>query len=86
MLDLAHTVDLGGAEGDLSVIDTLNDELVLDILSSGHLDGAAFLHLDQVGLLSSEEVLDFDLLLVLRDKGSNGEMCMYHLHSVSVAL
>lgn len=86
MLDLAHSVDLGGAEGDLTIIDTLNDQLVLDVLGGGHLDGATLLHLDQVRLLSSEEVLDFDLLLVLGDKGSNGEMCMYHLHSVSEAL
>ena len=86
MLNLADTADLGAAEGDLGVVDSLEDKLVLHILGSGHLNGAALLHLDQVGFLSTEEVLDFDLLLVLGDECGNGEMCMYHLHSVSEAL
>lgn len=86
MLDFAHTVDLGAAKGDLGVVDSLEDKLVLDVLGSGHGNGAALLHLDQVGFLSTEEVLDFDLLLVLGDECGNWEMCMNHLHSVSEAL
>lgn len=86
LLDLADTVDLGAAKGDLGVVDSLEDELVLDVLGGRHLDGAALLHLDQVRSLSTEEVLDFDLLLVLGDECGNWEMCMYHLHSVSETL
>lgn len=86
LLDLADTGDLGAAEGDLGVVDSLEDELVLHVLGGGHLDSAALLHLDQVRLLSSQEVLDFDLLLVLGDECSDWEMCMNHLHSVSEAL
>ena len=86
MLDLADSADLSAAEGNITVINSLEDELVLDILGSGHHDGAALLHLDQVGLLSTQEILDFDLLLVLGDDGGNGEMSMYHLHFVSETL
>lgn len=86
VLDLADTGDLSAAEGDLSVVDTLEDELILDILSLGHHNGAALLHLDQVGFLSTQEILDFNLLLVLGDDGSDGEMCMNHLHFVSESL
>ena len=86
LLDLADTVDLGAAKGDLGVVDSLEDELVLDVLSGRHLDGAALLHLDQMRSLSTEEVLDFNLLLVLGDECGNWEMSMYHLHSVSETL
>jgi len=39
-----------------------------------------------VTFLSSEEVLDLNLLLVFGDDGVDGEMCVYHSHLVSEAL
>jgi len=41
---------------------------------------------DQVSLLTSEEVFDFELLLILGDDNIDGEMCMYESHLVSEAL
>jgi len=39
-----------------------------------------------MGSLSSKEVLDLDLLLVLGDNGTDWEMCMYQSHFVAEAL
>ena len=86
LLDLADSTDLCAREGHLRVVDSLNDDLVLDILGSGQRNGASLLHLDQVRFLSAQEVLDFNLLLVFGDDSSDGEMCMDHLQSVSEAL
>jgi hypothetical protein len=82
--DLADLADLGAAQRNKRVVDTLDDELVLDIL--GKSDSAAWLEVDGVALFSSEEVLDLNLFLVLGDDGVDGEMCMDHSHLVSVAL
>jgi len=86
LFDVADTGNLSAAKGDISVIDTLEDELVLDILGWVLHDSASFLHLDEMRFLSTEEVLDLNLFLVLGDDSSNGEMCMNHFHSVSETL
>ena len=86
LLDSADTSDLGAAEGDGSVVDTLENDLILHVLGGGELNSASWLHLDEVRFLSTQEVLDLNLLLVLGHKGSDGEMCVNHLHFVSVAL
>lgn len=86
LLDEADAGDLGAAEGHGGVVDTLEHELVLHVLRWVHLDSASWLHLDKVGLLSTQEVFDFDLGFVLGDNGSDREMCVNHFHSVSEAL
>ena len=85
MLNEADSGNLGAAEGDGGVVNTLEDQLVLDILGWVHLNSASWLHLDEMGLLSSQEVFDFNLGFVLGNNGSDREMCMYHFHSVSEA-
>jgi hypothetical protein len=82
--DSADLGDLGAAEGEEGVVNTVKDELVLDILREG--DSAAWIEVDEETLLSTKEVLDFDLLLVLGDDGVNWEMCMYQSHLISEAL
>ena len=86
LLNVADTGDLSAAKGDSGVVDTLEDELVLDVLGWVKHDGATLLHLDEVGFLSTQEVLDLNLFLVLGNDSSNWEMCMYHFHSVSETL
>jgi len=75
---------LGAAERDESVVKTIEDELVLDILGKG--DSATWLEVDGGGALASEEVLDLNLLLVLGNVGVDGEMCMDKSHLVAEAL
>ena len=82
--DVADLADLGAAEGDGGVVETVEDELVLDVL--GGEDSAAGLEVDEVALLSAEEVLDLNLLLVLGDDGVDGEMRVHESHLVAVAL
>tara|TARA_B110001450_G_scaffold244574_1_gene256856 strand:- start:610 stop:873 length:264 start_codon:yes stop_codon:yes gene_type:complete len=86
LLDEADSGNLGAAEGDGGVIDTLEDQLVLNILRWVHLDSASWLHLDEMGFLSTQEVLDFNLRFVLGNNGSDREMSMDHFHSVSETL
>jgi hypothetical protein len=76
--------DSGGAEGNEVVVDSVDNELVLGGL--GKLNGASGVEVDEMTFLSSEEVLDLNLLLILGDDGVDGEMCMYHSHLVSEAL
>ena len=57
--DAAHLLNLGAALGKGSVVNAIEDELALDV--SGLLDGGASLHLDNLVLLATEEVLDSDL-------------------------
>lgn len=86
MLDEADSGHLGAAEGDGSVVNSLEHKLVLDVLGWVQLDSASRLHLDEVRLLTSQEVFDFNLRFVLGDNGSDWEMCVDHLHSVSETL
>ena len=76
--------DSGAADGDGSVVDTVEDELVLGLLGEG--DSAAWEEVEHVTLLSTEEVLDLNLLLILGDDGVNWEMCMDESHFISEAL
>ena len=82
--DLAHLGNLGAAEGDEGVVETVEDELVLNIL--GKLNSASGLEVDGVGNLAAEEVLDLNLSLVLGDVGVDGEMCMDKSHLVAETL
>jgi len=82
--DLADLRDLGAGEGDHGVVEAVENELVLDVL--GGVDGATGLEMDEVTLLSTKEVLDLNLLLVLGDVGVNGEMCVHESHLVAEAL
>ena len=82
--DLARLGDSSAADGEGLVVNTVEDKLVLGFL--GELNGAAWSKVDEVTLLSTEEVLDFDLLLVLGDDGVDWEMCMHKSHLVSETL
>jgi len=82
--DLAHLADSGAGLGEKTVVNAVEDEFILDVL--GEEDLASGVELDQVRFLSTQEVLDFDLLLVLGDDGSDGEMRMDKSHLVAEAL
>ena len=76
--------DSSASKGKFGVVDTVKGELILDIL--GKDDLAALWEVDGVGSLSTEEVLDLDLSLVLGDNAVNWEMCVDHSHFVSESL
>ena len=82
--DSADLLDLGAAEGEGGVVDSVEDELTLDVGGVGDL-GAAFHH-DKLVLLATEEVLDGDAGAVLGDGDVDGEMGVYQPHLVSEAL
>ena len=82
--DSANLLHLGAAEGESSVVDTIEDKLTLDV--SGVSDGGALGHLDELVLLSTEEVLDGDAGAVLGDHDIDGEMSVYKSHLVAEAL
>jgi hypothetical protein len=86
LLNEADSRNLGAAEGDGGVIDTLEDQLVLNILRWVHHDSASWLHLDEMRFLSTQEVLDFNLRFILGNDGGDREMSMDHFHSVSESL
>lgn len=71
---MGHTAD----------IVTLEDELVLSGL--GKLNSASSWEVDEVTLLSTKEVLDFDLFLVLGDVSIDWEMCVNQSHFVHETL
>jgi len=76
--------DSGASKGKFGVVDTVKGELILDIL--GKEDLAARWEVDGVGSLSTEEVLDLNLALVLGDNAIDWEMGMHHSHFVSESL
>ena len=82
--DTAHLLDRRAALGESGVVDTIEDELTLDV--SGELAGGATLHLDDLVLLATKEVLDSDLITSLGDDNVNGEMSMDKSHLVAEAL
>ena len=84
LADLANLADTGAGLGKETDVSAVEDELILDILRG--IDGAALVELDNVGLLTTEEVLDLDVLAVLGDDSGNGEMRMHKSHLVSEAL
>jgi hypothetical protein len=82
--DLADLGDLCAWEWDVLVVNSFEDELVLEIWVQ--LDGGAGKKLDLLDLFTSEEVLDFDGSSILGDHNVNGEMSVNESHLVSVAL
>lgn len=56
--DLADLGDSGAAEGEGGVVDSIEDKLVLDVL--GELNSGACGEVDEMSLLSTEEVLDLN--------------------------
>ena len=82
--DLANLGNLRAGLRQTSEVVALEDKLVLSGL--GELDSAAVSQVDKVALLSSQEVFDLDLSLVLGDVGVDGEMCMNQSHLVKETL
>ena len=82
--DSADLLDLGAAEGESGVVDTVEDKLTLDIWVEGNLSSLG--HGDELVLLATEEVLDSDAAAVLGDDDVDGEMGVYQSHLVSEAL
>ena len=82
--DLADLLDLGAAEGERGVVDAVEDELTLDVV--GQLRDRAGLHLDDLVLLATEEVLHDNLRSVLGDDHVDGEVGMDKSHLVAEAL
>ena len=82
--DTAHLLDGRAALGESSVVNAIEDKLTLDV--SRELDGGATLHLDDLVLLATKEVLDSDLRAILGDDNVNGEMSVDKSHLVAEAL
>ena len=82
--NLADLGNLGAGEGKVLVVNSVEDDLVLQLWA--HLAGATWEHVDLLDLLSTQEVLDFKGLSILRDCDVNGEMGMHHSHFVSETL
>ena len=80
----ANLLDLGAAKRESAVIDTIEDELSLDIVTDSDL--GASLHLNELVLLCAEEVLNSDAGTVLGDDDVDGEMSVYQSHFVAEAL
>lgn len=80
----ADLIDLSAWKRETGVINTVKDNLSLVILWL--LDSASFLKVDEMTLLTTEEVLNFNLFSVLGDLSLDGEMCMYKSHLVSETL
>merc|ERR1719352_1927829 len=73
---------LGGKKSHLI---KLNEGCTVYLNKDVKVNGATLVELDQVGFLSAQEIFDFDLLLILGDDSSDGEMCMYKSHLVAEA-
>lgn len=82
--DFANLGDFRAAEGEGSVVDSIEDQLVLILL--GELNSASWVEVDEMTLLSSEVVFDFNLLLVFGDDGIDWEMGENTFHSISETL
>jgi hypothetical protein len=82
--DFANLADASAAEGEIGIVLAFEDELVFDIGSES--DSAAWLHNDNLVLLSAQEVLDADGGAVLGDDNVDWEMSMNESHFVAVTL
>lgn len=80
----AHASELSATEGEGSVVNSVENELVLHVLREGNL--GAIQHLHGEVLLSTEEVLHSDFGAVFRDSNVDGEMSVYQSHLVAEAL
>lgn len=77
-------VDHSSGLGDLLDVVTGEDDLILDLGGAVDLDAGE--HLDDTLELLTKEVVDVDLLLVLRDEAVDGEMRIDETHLVLVAV
>lgn len=82
--DSADLLDLRACLGEGVEVDTVEDNLTLDVGGEGAL--GALLHVDSLVLLSTEEVLNGDGVAVLGDDAVDGEMSVHHSHFVAEAL
>ena len=82
--DLAHLGYLSARKREVLVVNTLEDDLVLKVRVES--SGGAWEQVKLLGLLSAQEVLDFNGLSILGDDNINGEMSVNESHSVSVRL
>jgi hypothetical protein len=82
--DLAALRNLGAGEGEVLVVDTFEDDLILEL--GGHLDDASGEHVNLVDFFTTQEVLDFNGLSILGDDNIDGEMSVDESHLVSVTL
>ena len=80
LADSDRLADAGAAEGDSGVVESLEDNLILDI--GVGLDGDSGEHVNVLDLFTSEEVLDIDAGSVGGDDAVDGEMGVYGSHFV----
>lgn len=83
--NLAHLHDLGALKGDNSLVDTLEDEIVL-LDGVGVTDGGSLLEDNLLVVLTTEEVLNGDAGAVSGDNSVDGEMSVDELHDVFATL
>ena len=82
--DLADLVDAGASEGHGVVVDTVEDDLVLDL--GGESGLGAGKHVDLLHVTLTQEVLHLQAVAVLGNSHVDGEMRMYQTHLVLEAL
>ena len=82
--DSADLLDLRACLGEGVEVDTVEDNLTLDV--GGEVALGALLHVDDLVLLSTEEVLNGDGVTVLGDDAVDGEMGVDHSHFVAETL
>ena len=80
----ADLLDLGAAQGKRSVVNTVEDQLSLDIFALN--DSGALAHHDELVLLAAKEVLHSDARSVLGDGNVDWEMGVDQSHLVAIAL
>ena len=82
--DLGALGDLGASDGNVLVVNSFDDNLVLESLTE--LDAASGHHHGLEDLLSTKEILDLDERSVFGDDGVNREMSVNTSHLISEAL
>ena len=82
--DAASLVDPGACKRKRSIINSVEDKLILNVSGLGH--GSSSWEFDVMGLLTTQEVNDFKRVLVLGDLNVDGEMIVDKSHLISEAL
>ena len=82
--DSANLLGLGAAQREGLVVDTVEDDLTLDV--GGEFAGGATSHLDDLVLLATQEVLHDKLVTGLGADDVDGEMSVDQSHFVAEAL
>lgn len=82
--DSADLLDLGAAEGQSGIVNSIEDQLSLNVFALS--DSGALAHCDKLVLLATKEILNGDASSVLGDGNIDWEMGVDQSHLVAEAL